>query len=110
MLDKPSEKVLRYAVSKYNSDFCSYVNLSPQDVEMNASHLNNICESLCQNGYLSEHNYFFSDTEESQITLTYKGISYFNYKRMERIKFLMPIVLETILSLAVIAISIVNLA
>ena len=108
MLDKTSEKVLKYALSKYDGDMDKAIEISPSPFNIEHTELNHLCTNLQEQGYLNLY-CFASDYEPGDIYLSHKGLKYFELKKKERLKYWLPIVISNIIAGIALITSIISL-
>ena len=97
MLDKQSEKVLKYAISKYNDSSQNLILFMDTDallLQIPIDKIELICKDLSNNGYF--FNYATYIDEGCRVQLTNKGISYFKTKRTEQLRFWIPVSISVI--------------
>lgn len=107
MLDNISEKVLNVLIKKCKGDPQEEIIISEKDFifpELKLHLIYSVCEYLCKQGYIHSFSSLYSDTKELEITLTYKGFSYFKYKNIERKEFIRRFLLSKISDIIVSAI------
>jgi len=99
MLDKTSEKVLKFLVSESNN---TGNKITVEFDTIDAWHLNmsfalfcSTCKFLQDNGYVEEFTLYF-EQENGMLQLTFKGYTYFEYKRIEKIEFYKQLALSKI--------------
>ncbi len=97
MLDKQSEKVLKYAISKYNDssqNLISFIDTDALLLQISIDKIEIICEDLSNNGYF--FNFVKYIDEGCRVQLTNNGISYFETKRTEQLRFWIPVSISVI--------------
>lgn len=87
MLDKQSEKVLKYAISQYNGNIGNDIVICSNDVNLPYDTLNILCDNLYKNGYFNLCKLPYCKDIPVTITLTYKSLTYFECKKMEKHKY-----------------------
>lgn len=102
MLDKISEKVLRAIIKKCNGDPTHEVKISSKDIfpRISLELIYSICENLYENEYLKVLSRLYDDTKITLI-LTYKGYSYFDYKKLRRCEYFKQLLTTSVCSLIV---------
>ena len=107
MLDDISEKVLNALIKKCNGDPQTEISISEKDFvfpKLNLHLIYSVCEYLYKQGYIHSFSSLYFDTVELEVTLTYKGFSYFEYKNIERKEFIKRFLLSKISDIIVSAI------
>ena len=109
MLDSISENVLKYIINLYNTygkpvGVNRKLRLNTDDAEkmhFNIDMIAAVCIDLGKKGYLD--NIFFS-AEDVDLTLTYKGLSYFEYKKIAKKEYIKKFLVSKISDVIVSAI------
>lgn len=108
MLDKTSERVLSVLIRKCGGDPEKEVTISEKDFifpKLSLNLLFSICEYLHKNEYIKSHSSLYSTTTELEIVLTYKGLSYFDYKKIAKIEYIKTLSTNSICGILVSIIS-----
>lgn len=84
MLDKKSERVLKFIVSKYNGNIDNKIEVFAERFNIHYSELNSLCFNLHELGYISSF-YYASESTSVDVFLTYKGLKYFENKKSKKL-------------------------
>lgn len=107
MLDKTSEKVLKYIIANSENKgtlLVLFFNSSDSDkLNMSFSLFCSTCEFLQKEGYIKEFQLYYEQTD-GRLFLTFKGYSYFEYKKIENLEFYKQLALSKISDIIVSAI------
>lgn len=103
MLDKTSEKILRVIIKKCNGHPEQEVAISNKDLfsKMSVELIYSICEDLKKKEYIKCLSNLYDDETEITFALTYKGYSYFEYKKLQKIEYFKQLLTTSICSLIV---------
>ena len=103
MLNKISEKVLCAIIKKCNQDPTQVISINNKDLfpKMSIELIYSICEDLKKREYIQELSRLYDNDTEITLTLTYKGYSYFEYKKLHKIEYLKQILTTSACSLTV---------
>lgn len=102
MLDKTSEKVLKYLIEKSNGLLNELIHIEDAEIEhlgMSTNIFYSACEHLHQNGYLADFATYID--VNAYFILNYKGFSYFEYKKYEKRLILKDLLLSKTLDIIV---------
>ena len=103
MLDKTSEKILKCLISKCNKNPEKSVVISENDFSfpsVSIELLNSVCYFLMKHEYIKSFSYGYFNSP-LEITLTYKGYSYFEYKRIEKIEYVKKLSISSACSILI---------
>ena len=81
MLDKTSEKILKFAISKYNGNMEDEIEILPAEAKLHYSELDAVCNNLYKNGYIQSFIYSGSQNRNVSFYLTHSGLHYFEMKK-----------------------------
>lgn len=103
MLDKISEKVLCVIKKKCNGLPTQEIAICNKDLfpKMSLALIYSICEDLNKREYIQGLSRFYDDDTEITLTLTYKGYSYFEYKKLHKIEYFKQLLTTSVCSLVV---------
>lgn len=96
MLDKNSEIILKYAISKFDGNMDREIYISPTLLDIDYTEFNSLCKELRKNKYLYVYSSAASNQDSAYLRLTSKGLNYFELKRKEKIKYWIPITISLI--------------
>ena len=106
MLDKTSEIILKCIISKCDGNPEVTVELTPEDFstrKISYELLNSVCYDLCKSEYINPFAYGYIGSPLG-ITLTYKGYSYFEYKKIAKREYVKQLALSKLSDIVVSAI------
>ena len=110
-LDKISETILKCAIKKCENNPNSEVEISHKDFsnpKISNSLINAVCSELLKKDYIFPYYESRANNDTTKITLTYKGFTYFEYKRIDSIQtfknsIILPIVVTIVTQILIAA-------